>query len=166
VDSFGADIKSFISSQKSLSTFCLTKCKGYTRIFFPALSSHKSSLRQLTFNQVDFKGCDTLELLNSCKSLESLVFYQCSNIEEGMIKPLVTYLQEQKTFLNKNENTRKNTKEKKIFADNFQVRYINLNCTEFDKWCKEVNDIHNNCNDTVDSNRENISCLNNYYDND
>nr|CAG8479404.1 13829_t:CDS:2 [Entrophospora candida] len=87
VDLFGAEITTFIRSQKSLLTFRLTKCKGYTRIFFPALSSHKSSLRQLTFNQVDFKGCDTLEFLNSCKSLELLDLYQCLNIEEEMIKP-------------------------------------------------------------------------------
>ncbi|CAJ0840919.1 14186_t:CDS:10 [Entrophospora sp. SA101] len=87
VDLFGAEITTFIKSQKSLLTFRLTKCKGYTRIFFPALSSHKSSLRQLTFNQVDFKGCDTLEFLNSCKSLELLDLYQCLNIEEEMIKP-------------------------------------------------------------------------------
>ncbi|CAH1757856.1 10555_t:CDS:2 [Entrophospora sp. SA101] len=129
-------ITSFISAQQKLLTFRLTKCKGYTRVFFTALSSHASTLQQIAFDQVDFKGCGSWEMLNHCNSLELLDICQCTNIEQEMVQTLINHLQPLKNQLLHNQNL-------KLFADNFQARYIGAKlCEELREWCRETNRIH------------------------
>nr|CAG8487216.1 8801_t:CDS:2 [Entrophospora candida] len=131
-------ITSFISAQQKLLTFRLTKCKGYTRVFFTALSSHASTLQQIAFDQVDFKGCGAWEMLNNCNSLELLDICQCTNIEREMVQTLINHLQPLENQLLHNQNL-------KLFADNFQARYIGAKlCEELREWCRETNRIHSN----------------------
>ncbi|CAJ0905160.1 13587_t:CDS:1, partial [Entrophospora sp. SA101] len=100
------------------------------------LSSHASTLQQIAFDQVDFKGCGSWEMLNHCNSLELLDICQCTNIEQEMVQTLINHLQPLKNQLLHNQNL-------KLFADNFQARYIGAKlCEELREWCRETNRIH------------------------
>ena len=129
----GEFIKSLISSQRSLRFFRLTGCKGYTRIFFPPLASHKKTLRHISFDQVDFKGCGEWTSISECTNLELLEILQCYNLEYEMIRPLIN-----------NTATDNGSSSSKImnrgFGKNFEVRYIKINpfCREFEEWVNSI----------------------------
>ncbi|CAG8585413.1 7335_t:CDS:2 [Funneliformis caledonium] len=134
IERTGECIASLISSQRSLRYFRLSVCKGYTRIFFPALASHTSTLRQISFDQVDFKDCGEWTSISECKNLELLEVTQCSNLTAEMIRPLI------------NDNTENNgssspDKTRGRFGENFEVRYIRIR-----PFCKEFEDFANRFN--------------------
>ncbi|RIA98354.1 hypothetical protein C1645_731707 [Glomus cerebriforme] len=125
IDRTGEVIREMLSSQRKLESFHLESCKAYTRIFFPLLSLHNSSLRHIRFDQVDFRGCGEWKSVSECRNLELLEIIQCSNIDVEMVRPLIS---------------------NNMLEKDFEVKYIwvNQSCKEFEEWVDKVHGIRDN----------------------
>ncbi|RHZ75970.1 hypothetical protein Glove_208g206 [Diversispora epigaea] len=125
VDNFGNAITTLITSQHSLRYFTLSNCKAYARAIVPPLIHQSSSLRYIRFENVDFRGCDPWESVAECKRMELLEVYECSNLNEEMVAPVI--------------NAR--------FGKEFEARYVSSNqCQKFEDWVNKVNCVNNNNN--------------------
>ncbi|CAG8557295.1 7168_t:CDS:2 [Diversispora eburnea] len=118
VDNFGNAITTLITSQHSLRYFTLSNCKAYARAIVPPLKHQSSSLRYIRFENVDFRGCDPWESVAECKRIELLEVYECSNLNEEMVAPVI--------------NAR--------FGKEFEARYVSSNqCQKFEDWVDKQN---------------------------
>lgn len=84
-----------------------------------------SSLRYVRFENVDFQGCDSWESVAECKRMELLEVYECTNLDEEMIAPVI--------------NAR--------FGKEFEVRYVSTNrCQKFQDWVEKISCTNDNKN--------------------
>ncbi|CAG8501704.1 11540_t:CDS:2 [Diversispora eburnea] len=118
VTEFGESFTALVSAQKNLSSFHLSKCKGYTHVFLPALSKCTKTLRHMKFEEVDFKDCKPWFTIAECNNLVSLQVIQCSNTNFEMIEPVINT-----TFMNISE----------------ALYYGDGICNEFMEWADGIN---------------------------